>query len=392
LNFLRRIPTRRLLSICALALVIVIGGTAVALATSASDPKPPAKPLANAVHDALTAPTVPGISADIHFTNNLIDASSLEGKDPILAGATGRLWASPADGGKLRLELQAEESGNDSQVLIEGHHFQVYDGTSETVYEGTLPDEEGEAGAEDQVPSVTRIQQEIDKAGKHVDLSGAIPSDVAGRPTYTVQLAPSHDGGLLGRVELSWDAANGIPLRGAVYSSESSSPVLELAATGVSFEAVPASTFEISPPPGAEVVNLTPADLKGPHGNATKAVGTEAVSAAVDFPLTAPQSLAGLPQSEVQAIEVDGHPAALVTYGKGLGGIAVIESKSNPEGEASEGGNEELGLPKVVIGDVKGEELDTALGSALHFSRAGVDYILIGSVPPAAVEAAARAL
>jgi outer membrane lipoprotein-sorting protein len=393
LNFLRRISTRRLLSICALALVIVIGGTAVALATSASDPKPPAKPLANAVHDALTAPTVPGISADVHFTNNLIDASSLEGKDPILAGATGRLWASPADGGKLRLELQAEESGNDSQVLIEGHHFQLYDGTSETVYEGTLPDEEGgEAEADGKVPSIARIQQEIDKLGNHADLSGAIPSDVGGQPTYTVQLAPSHDGGLLGRVELSWDAANGIPLRGAVYSSESSSPVLELAATGVSFEAVPASTFEISPPAEAKVVNLSPAELKGPHGDATAAVGTAAVSAAVDFPLAAPQSLAGLPQSEVRAIEMDGHTAALVTYGKGLGGIAVIESKSEAGEEASAKGPEELGLPKVVIGDVKGEELDTALGSALHFSRAGVDYILVGSVPPAAVEAAARGL
>jgi outer membrane lipoprotein-sorting protein len=394
LNFLRRISTRRLLSICALALVIVIGGTTVALATSGSDPKPPAKPLANAVHDALSAPSVPGISADIHFTNNLIDAASLEGKDPMLAGASGRLWASPADGGKLRLELQAEESGNDSQVLVEGRHFQVYDGTSETVYEGTLPEEEeGEAKGEDKVPSVARIQQEIDKLGSKADLSGAIPSDVAGHPTYTVQLAPSHDGGLLGRVELSFDAANGIPLRGAVYSSESSSPVLELEATGVNFEAVPASTFEISPPPGAEVVNLSPAELEGPEGHMTKATGTAAVSKAVDFPLAAPPSLAGLPQSEVQAIEVDGHTAALVTYGKGLGGIAVIESKSEAEGEAMhEGGGEELGLPKVVIGDVKGEELDTALGSALRFSREGVDYILIGSVPPAAVEAAARGL
>jgi hypothetical protein len=169
LNFLRRISTRRLLSICALALVIVIGGTTVALATSGSDPKPPAKPLAEAVHDALSAPAVPGISADIHFTNNLIDASSLEGKDPILAGATGRLWASPADGGKLRLELQAEESGNDSQVLIEGHHFQIYDGTSETVYEGTLPEEDkgGEAEGEEKVPSIAQIQEEIDQVGKH---------------------------------------------------------------------------------------------------------------------------------------------------------------------------------------------------------------------------------
>jgi outer membrane lipoprotein-sorting protein len=393
LTLLRRISTRRLIAVCALALTLVIAGAAVALATSGGGPKPPAKPLANAVHDALEAPSVPGISADVHFTNNLIDASSLEGKDPILAGATGRLWASPSGGGKLRLELQAEESGNDSQVLVEGHHFQVYDGTSETVYEGTLPDEKGEKGDEGAIPSIAQIQKEIDHAGEHVELSGAIPSDVAGKAAYTVQAAPSHDGGLLGRVELAWDAANGIPLRAAVYSSESSSPVLELEATGVSFEAVPDSVFEISPPAEAKVVNLAPEEVKGPHGNPTKAVGAAAVGAAVDFPLAAPQALAGLPQSEVRAIEVDGQTAALVTYGKGLGGIAVIESKGAPAGEEAPGGGEgELGLPKVAIGNVKGEELGTALGSALRFSREGVDYIVVGSVPPAAVEAAARGL
>lgn len=396
MTFLRRTSTRRLIAVCTLALALVVAGAAVALATSGGGPKPPAKPLANAVHDALAAPSVPGVSADIDFTNNLIDASSLEGKDPLLAGATGRLWASPSGGGKLRLELQAENGGNDSQVLVEGRHFQVYDGTSETVYEGTLPEEdgegEGEAG-EEAVPSVSKIQQEIDRAGKHVELSGAIPSDVAGKATYTLQAAPSHDGGLLGRVELAWDAANGIPLRAAVYSSESSSPVLELEATGVSFEAVSDSVFEISPPAEAKVVNLSPAQVKGPHGDPAKAVGATAVAAAIDFPLAAPQSLAGLPQSQVSAIEVDGHTAALVTYGKGLGGIAVIESRSEPAGEgAPSGGEGELGLPKVVIGGVKGEELDTALGSALRFSREGVDYIVVGSVPPAAVEAAARGL
>lgn len=395
MTFLRRISTRRLISICALALVLVIGGTTVALATSGGGPKPPAKPLANAVHDALEAPSVPGISAEIQFTNNLIDASSLEGKDPILAGATGRLWASPSGGGKLRLELQAEEAGNDSQVLVEGRHFQIYDGTSETVYEGTLPEEKAEKGEEEGgVPSVGQIQKGIDHASKQVELSGAMPSDVAGQATYTLQAAPSHDGGLLGRVELAWDAANGIPLRAAVYSSESSSPVLELDATGVSFEAVPASVFEISPPAEAQVVNLSPEELSGPHGHATEAVGTPAVAAAVDFPLAAPPSLAGLPQSEVRAIEVDGQTAALVTYGKGLGGIAVIESKSSPEGEGAgaTGGEGGLSLPKVAIGSVTGEELDTALGSALRFSRAGVDYAVLGSVPPAAVEAAARGL
>lgn len=401
MNFLRSISTRRLLSICALALVIVIGGTAAALAMSGGGPKPPAKPLADAVHDALEAPTVPGVSAEIRFTNNLISASSLEGKDPLLAGASGRLWVSPAGEGKLRLELQAEESGNDSQVLIEGRHFKVYDGTSETVYEGTLPEEEEEEGNEaagkaDGTPSVAEIQSAIDEAGKHLTLSGAMPSDVAGQATYTLAAAPSHDGGLLGRVEIAWDAANGIPLRAAVYSSEGSSPVLELKATDVSFEAVPASTFEVSPPTSAKVVNLSPEELHGPDGHPEQtAKGAQAVAEAVDFPLSAPQSLAGLPQSEVSAIEVDGHTAALVTYGKGFGGIAVIESKSSPEGEGGSpmaAGGGALGLPKVAIGGVQGEELDTALGSALWFSRAGVDYAVLGSVPPAAVEAAARGL
>jgi len=88
---LRRISTRRLLLICALALAVVGGGTAVALAaTSGSGETPPPKPLANAVEEALNAPEVPGISARIEFTNNLIDASSIQGADPILAGATGR--------------------------------------------------------------------------------------------------------------------------------------------------------------------------------------------------------------------------------------------------------------------------------------------------------------
>ena len=83
--------------------------------------------------------------------------------------------------------------------------------------------------------------------------------------------------------------------------------------------------------------------------------------------------------------------AALVTYGKGLGGIAVIQTASEPGAQKSgeEGG---LSLPKVSINGAQGEELDTALGTVLRFSRGGVDYIVAGSVPPAAAEAAARAL
>jgi hypothetical protein len=41
---------------------------------------------------------------------------------------------------------------------------------------------------------------------------------------------------------------------------------------------------------------------------------------------------------------------------------------------------------------VTGHELATQLGTALTWKRNGVSFVLAGSVPPAAAEAAARAL
>src|SRR5712691_105460 len=104
-----------------------MGAAALALATTGSGPEPAPAPLPVAVHDALTAPEVPGVSARIQFTNHLIDSSSLQGSDPLLSGASGRLWASRD--GHLRLELQAsgnEGATSDSQVLISGDRFSVY--------------------------------------------------------------------------------------------------------------------------------------------------------------------------------------------------------------------------------------------------------------------------
>lgn len=394
MSALRRISTKKLLAVISLAAVLVIGGAAIAMAMAGSGPKPAPKPLANAISDALNAPQVPGVSARIKFTNDLVDASSIQGTDPLLSGASGRLWASPEDGGKLRLELQSEGGGGDTQVLVSDHHFSIYDGTSETVYEGTLPEEEGKGGEADEVPGLGAIEKEITKAESHAELSGATPSDTAGQPTYTLRVAPKKDGGLLGGVELAWDAENGVPLRAAIYSSASSSPVIQLEATDVGFESVPASTFEISPPPGAKVVNLSPVEEQGSGKDQPNQLeGLAAVQGSVDFQLDAPDSLAGLPRADVSGIEVEGKTAALATYGKGLGGIAVIESKTEP-GESGESGesSEGLSLPKVSINGVEGEELDTALGTVLRFSRDGVDYIVVGSVPPAAAEAAARAL
>src|SRR3954451_22834258 len=99
MSYLRHISTRRLLALvvgCALA--VGVGAAAIALAAGGAGTTPPPKPLADAIHDALAAPRPAGVSARIDFTNHLVDAASLQGADPLLTGAKGRLWAPRATG------------------------------------------------------------------------------------------------------------------------------------------------------------------------------------------------------------------------------------------------------------------------------------------------------
>ena len=71
------------------------------------------------------------------------------------------------------------------------------------------------------------------------------PTDIAGQPAYTVRVSPKESGSLIGGAELSWDAVHGVPLRAALYSSTSTSPVIELAASEVSYGPVASSVFEL---------------------------------------------------------------------------------------------------------------------------------------------------
>src|ERR1700744_4815727 len=123
LRFLRTASTRRLLATIAGTLAVIAGGTAIAVAATSSGPVPKAQPLASAVHQALWAPKLTGISANISLTNNLIDSSDFTGQsgDPILQGASGRLWL--ADDGRLRIELQSDNG--DAQVGGKHPSFRV---------------------------------------------------------------------------------------------------------------------------------------------------------------------------------------------------------------------------------------------------------------------------
>ena len=404
MKFLRTVSTQRLLAILAGVIIAVAGGTAIAVAASGAGSVPPREGLAQALHQAATAPEVSGISARIHFTNNLIASSDLQGSDPILNGASGRLWVS--NDGRMRLELQGQNG--DAQVTLGNGKFSIYDPMSNTVYTGSLPSQAASnpKSGTAKIPTVAQIQTQLNQLMQDVNVVGPTPRNVAGQPAYKVQLSPKHDGGLLGDVQLAWDAAHGVPLGIAIYAQGNSTPVLELKATQISFGPVSGSDLTIQAPSSAKTVRVSPAADRAAskrahsakaHGrHAAEVTGPAAVQAKLPFTLAAPDTLVGLKRQSVQLLDWGGTPAALVTYGQGLGGIAVIQqqSSSQPSSQSSNGAGQGRGLslPTVSINNQSGQELATALGTVIHVSGGPVSYTVLGSVPPTAAEAAARAI
>jgi hypothetical protein len=250
---------------------------------------------------------------------------------------------------------------------------------------------------------VAQIQTELGRLAMHLNISPAIPTDVGGQPTYTVKLSSKHSSGLLGQLQLAWDALKGVPLRFAVYATGDSTPVLELKATGVSYGPIPGSNFEIKPPSGVHLVKVATPTANGRSSARQKhmnhVTGVKAVASRIPFKLAAPAKLNGMARQSVSLLDMGGKHGALVVYGQYLGGIVVIESPSGPNAgqklNLSSGSGDHaagISLPTVNVNGATGQELDTALGTIVRFNRGSVSYTVLGSVRPEAARAAARGL
>lgn len=389
MKLFRTLSTTRLVALVTFLIVLAGGGAALAVAARGGGPTPPPKPLAQAIHDALAGAKPDGITADITFTNKLFPSGALTGAagSALLSGATGRLWVT--NDGRGRLELQSD--AGDVQILWNDQQVTVYDASSNTVYKFTLPAQTTTTSPDSgsyTPPALSEITSFLTQLSQQASVSDAQPDNVGTQPAYTVTISPQHDGGLLGDAQLAFDAANGVPLRIAIYAQGSSSPALALEATNISFGAVDSSAVDISPPAGAKVVDLSSAFANhsgGDQSGSADTTGLAAVQAAVDFPVAAPDTLVGLPQQHVGLL---GKDSALVVYGQGLGAIVVIEHKA----DAGSSGGMITGLPTVSLNGVTAHELATELGTVIEWQQSGTSFVLAGSLPPAAAEAAAREL
>jgi len=391
-SVLRRISTRSLIVLVVAMVVLAVGGTAIAVAAGGGGATPPAEPLDQAIQEALAAKAPDGVTARIEFTNKLFPSGALLGQtgSALISGASGRLWLT--SDGRGRLELQSD--AGDVQIIWNKQDVSIYDASSNTVYRATLPahaSSDSSSGSSGQLPTLAEIDKALADVGVHWALSEATPTNVAGQPAYDVSASPKHDGGLLGSLAIAWDATEGTPLRAAISAQGSSSPVLGLTVTDISYGSVSDSDVDIAPPADAKVVDLS-AQTNGSEsgGNATPAVtGLDAVQADADFPVVAPDSLLGLPRRDVRLVGGSDSKTVLAVYGQGLGAVVVVERKADG---GSPGGGMTSSLPTVSLDGLTAHELATQLGTILDWEQGGVAFVLAGSVPPAAAETAARSL
>jgi hypothetical protein len=237
--------------------------------------------------------------------------------------------------------------------------------------------------------TLQKIDDALAALGGKVTVSGATPTTVAGQGAYETTLAPAQNGGLLGGLSVAFDAANGIPLKLSVQATGSSTPVLQLEVTDISFGAVADSDVQLTPAAGTKIVDVNPQGTTGQSGtHPAPIVGLDAVRAAAGFTVTAPDTLDGLARAEVRLETLGDTKVALITYGKGLGSIVVAESPASakdPLGQLQQ-------LPTISVNGATGHELATALGTAITFTHDGVRTLVGGSVPTVSAEQAAREL
>lgn len=385
MSFLRRMSTRSLVVLVVVVAALAIGGAAIAVAAGGGGPTPPAKPLDQAIHDALAAEPSDGVTAQIQFTNKLFPSGSILGQagSALMSGASGRLWAT--NDGRGRIELQSD--AGDVQIVWNPKQVSIYDASSNTVYRADLPAKSGTDTNNSGPPALAEIDKFLTALGDHWSVSDAQPTNVAGQPAYNVTVSPKHDGGLLGSLELAWDAVHGAPLRVAVTAQGDSAPVLELAVTNIAYGAVADADVNVAPPAGAKVVDLGAGSSTHKGSSAPAVTGLAAVQAAAGFSVVAPDSLVGLPRQDVRLV---GGQTAIAMYGEGLGGVVLVERKADA---AAAGSTSPLSsLPTVSLDGLTAHELATPLGTVLEWQTGGTAYVLAGSLPPAAAESAARAV
>lgn len=169
---------------------------------------------------------------------------------------TWRLWHD----GDQSYRVAIIRGQSESDLISNGHVMWAWSSDSQQAVRTELPAGET-TPPEDQplpVPVPTDTAKEI---LREVEQYSTVATDanvrVAGRAAYELVITPTDDTTRVAQLRVAVDAETSLPLRLQVFSTGSAEPAIEIAFTKINYGAQNASTFEFTPPPGAEVIEAS---------------------------------------------------------------------------------------------------------------------------------------
>jgi outer membrane lipoprotein-sorting protein len=392
--------------ILGIAAVLAVVGALAGLRSMAASASPEKLSNEELLSKVARAPEkAPDFSATLTVEQSLIPAQLLEaaGQDSGFAASgpqTARVWYGGPD--RLRAELQGD---NGDRIFVhDGERAWAYNGATNTLKTGERPKEPraSELPDAENPPNPAEVDRMLAELAPTSELTQGTPVRYAGREAYVLTLSPrDEDSTLVDHGRALIDSETFLPLELSLYAQGRPDPVFSWRVSDLDVGRIPAERFTFQVPPGAKVVPFDEGRNERPEPGMRAGAGrpseVKTVAEAqrrVDFEI---DELANPPGGRgLTGVYLKGADGVVLSYGSGWGTVVLAQG---PQGDGASvpqrvvaGGND-LALPTVALGDgVEATELSTPIGTGLRWNAGGVSYVLVGSVPAADLEYAAREL
>lgn len=368
-----------------------------------------------------------------------LQSQSGSAQSPLTGSGSGRVWVSPEG---LRLESQSNGGDLLTVVSTTEKTAWVYDSATNTVKKwvvtggtsGTMP----MPSVSPTTLTPSQIEQVVQKLAPSATVAADGQTTVAGRDAYVLKLTPKATDTAVGPIEVAVDGKTFVPLRLQVFAAGAKDPTLSFGFTSVSYGTIDPSMFTFTPPNGATVTTKQvdasklqkSAKADGDAKDAEGSSDTDAVSQAAQrarltqdqaqqlagFKLATAQDAArpfswayvldkggvltadGTPLSQLfgmsggtagtagqdttgsgQVQNVVQGPVAVLVYGKGLGAVALAETKTTSQLDAQLSKLPQMGNA-VTVGGHQAKLLSTPLGGAIAWQDGGRTLVAFGLV------------
>jgi outer membrane lipoprotein-sorting protein len=247
-----------------LAVIMAVAASGLVASTATAEPKlPPTTPEQLLVD--LQSVSVKSLSGTVEQEANLgipaipgpSDSDSSEFNSLLTGKNRLGVWLSDPD--KARIALYGDLG--ESDVITNGTDLWTWSSQQNKATHATVPEDTGP-----QTPGPTpsdlpktpqeAAQQVLEAVGPTTDVSVDSAVTVAGRPAYDLVLRPRDQGSLLSEVRLAVDGDTHLPLKVEVFAGDIS--VFRVSYTEIDFTEPDAKLFTFTPPPGAEVTEVSP--------------------------------------------------------------------------------------------------------------------------------------